>query len=343
MADMVLSDSLSDSLRLGTLSVTGWRSVSGKETLRRPPMVVKSSVRRFCFGSCMVVAAVATTVFSAHSAWLQFGQGSSMNRNQLQANSRQLKAFPLRAMMTQTRPMKLRRKVPRVRPEDPRDETDLMAPLPWPTETTEIMIDGMSVIQYFWNKVEKDEEALVESFDKNDIHGWWPLRVFMAAQELAEAGYGVERPPSPWQPLTAVFDIPDKNKITSGLKIKRWHTLTRQGPSRAGNCTLSWAQVYVDQSAAERVRCDREILYMLEVITRQYPQRRQVLVTSDRRLGQEAKRFCTVRSPKWFEKEVLKTGEGGKKAIEALLGGSDGVQNSLKRLPMAVQRAFQAG
>jgi len=232
-------------------------------------------------------------------------------------------------------------------------ENDPNAPVPWDRSTCEVMVDAMSITKWYWRKIEMENEDLLI---QHDIHVGWPQRVFQASMMLAKH-YGKDRPPSPWRPVILVFDQPSKEDTWSGLKLKKWHCLQRQGPQDAGfrkwvsleeiatepRCTLAWAQTYVDQSASGKTRCDREILYMLEVLTRQFP-RRQILVTEDLNLAEEARRYCTVRGAEWFEREVLElAGETqGPKIIEALMGGAYGVEKVTKQLPDAIRNAWMS-
>lgn len=219
------------------------------------------------------------------------------------------------------------------------------APLPWRREQCEVMVDAMSVIQWYWEKIRQDHEDLVV---ENDMHVGWPQRVFQAAHVLA-GHYGRDRPPSPWCPVMVVYDSPDLTNSFSGLKAKTWKNLKRQGPRNYGlkpfdpvKVTMTWSESYVDQSASGFTRCDREILYMLEVLTRDFP-RRQVLVTEDPALAEDATRYCTVRGVKWFEKEILNLGgERGPHIIEALMGGSYGIEEVTENLPKCVAKAFTA-
>jgi len=140
-----------------------------------------------------------------------------------------------------------------------RQERDGMARLPWPRNQSEVMVDAMSVIRFYWERRSRrgDDVPL-----KHDVHSYWPGRVYFACQKLAKA-YGKDCPPSPWKPIVAVYDIPDPKRTMSGLQVRRWKSLYKQGPRDANGMTLAWAQTYVDQSARERYRCDLEILYML--------------------------------------------------------------------------------
>jgi len=222
-------------------------------------------------------------------------------------------------------------------PEKRERRQRLSAPLPWPRSTAEVMIDSMSVIDHaFFVQQLKRQDILFQ----NDRFHVWPGRVFMAAKALNRL-YGKECPPSPWRPVIAVYDQPDPRETPSGLKVRTWSNLYKQGPREAGRVTLGWAQTYVDQSAEERWDCDREILYMLELLTRDFP-RRQVLVTDNPWLEQQASRFATVRSPKWLMKELKEAGQEGKAAIEALTGESKGDFKTFNMLPRCVRKAFSS-
>lgn len=212
----------------------------------------------------------------------------------------------------------------------------LLAPLPWPKSTTEVMVDAMSVIRY---ALLLQQKKRMDIDFEHDQHSLWPTRVFMAAQALTKT-YGKDRPPSPWKPIIVVYDQPDPKETTSGLKIRSWKNLYKSGPRWAGGVTLGWAQTYVDQSAAERHRSDREMLYMLELITRDFPDRRQVLVTYDQNLEGLASKYAEVRSPQWFFKEVESTGAWGKSAIQALMGSTKETGRAFSMLPPAVKKAF---
>lgn len=213
-------------------------------------------------------------------------------------------------------------------------EKNPMAPLPWHRSQSEVMVDAMSVIRYFWKKAELEMDHLVL---KHDIHSYWPAKLYSATQKLTQV-YGKDVPPSPWKPVVAVYDIPNPKQQYSGLLVRKWQNLHRQGPIPCRGMTLAWAQTYVDQSAAERYRCDKDILWMLEVITREFP-RRQVLVTSDRGLGNRARNYCTVRHPKWFEQEVLRI-KGGKDAVEVLMGKTSDKDMLATGLPWSIRKAF---
>lgn len=218
-----------------------------------------------------------------------------------------------------------------------KQEKNLSAPLPWLRSQSEVMVDAMSVMKYFYKRNRVSKEDMLQT---HDFHSYWPLRVFMAVQKLTRV-YGKDRPPSPWRPVIAVYDIPDPRDQSSGLKIRRWRSLFRQGPRPAAGMTLAWAQTYVDQSAAERYRCDKEILWMLELLTRDYP-RKQVLVTEDKWLAKQAKRFCTVRGAQWLKAEILAADRGSTAGAEALQGSEQGVEHALGMLPKPIRQAFVA-
>jgi len=220
-------------------------------------------------------------------------------------------------------------------------------PLPWKSEECEVMVDAMSIIKWYWKRIEEEHEDLLV---QNDLHVGWPVRVLQAAHVLAKH-YGRDRPPSPWCPVIVVYDQPHPSSSFSGKKIKTWKNLGRQGPRSVGltfpqasdeiKVTCAYGGTYVDQSASGKTRCDREILYMLEIITRDFP-RRQVLVTEDRALADDATRYCTVRGAKWFESEILKLGgkKHGPNIIEALMGGSYGIEKVTQNLPKGISKAF---
>jgi len=225
-----------------------------------------------------------------------------------------------------------------------KEQAELSAEVPWPRHQTELMVDAMSVIRHYRTQEKVNEYGQVI---EDDPHSFWPARVYCALRPLVQH-YGLDVPPSPWKPVVCVYDIPNPSKTRSGLKVRKWGNLHKQGPRSVGRgecgpggaeLTLAWAQTYVDQSAAERYRCDKEILWMLEVLTRDMP-RRQVLVTGDRWLQREAKRFCLVRDVNWLEQEILGHGEEGEKAIAPLQGDTDDIQFALKGLPPNIKRAF---
>ncbi|CAE7844941.1 cya1, partial [Symbiodinium microadriaticum] len=104
---------------------------------------------------------------------------------------------------------------------------------------------------------------------------------------------------------------------------------------------ILFSQSYVDTSARENYRCDREIMYMLDMLMRPYP-RRQILVTDDVKLAREANTVCHVRSAKWLNEELLKSGPAGVNASEALMSIEYDFQPIMEELPKAVQIAFAA-
>lgn len=216
-----------------------------------------------------------------------------------------------------------------------KEDRNKTAPLPWDTNSSEIMVDAMSVIKFYWRRAERNDEGVTK---RHDIHSYWPVRIFQACLLLTKT-YGKERPPSPWKPIVAVFDIPDpQDNGKNGLQVRRWSNLYRQGPRACRGVTLATAQTYVDQSAQMRCRCDKEILYMLEVLTRDCD-RRQVLVTDDRMLARDARRFCAVRSPEWFENELLKC-EFGAEAVALLEGEAEGLEAAASLLPEKLKAAY---
>lgn len=224
-----------------------------------------------------------------------------------------------------------------------KEKAELTAEVPWPREQTELMIDAMSVIRHYMEQEKVNEYGMVI---ENDPHSYWPARVYCALRPIIQR-YGLNRPPSPWKPVVVAYDIPNPSKTKSGLKVRKWGNLHKQGPRNVGRgecgpygaeMTLAWAQTYVDQSAAERYRCDKEILWMLEVLTREYP-RRQVLVTGDKWLQKEAKKYCIVRDINWLEKEILRE-EEGERALGPLRGETKDMEYALKGLPPNIKRAF---
>ncbi|CAE8711954.1 unnamed protein product [Polarella glacialis] len=219
-----------------------------------------------------------------------------------------------------------------------REVSDYNDPLEWPRETCEVMVDAMSVTRWYWKKAKKADQELVLT---HDLFAYWPIRVFNMIKLLSKE-YGKEKPPSPWAPVVAVFDLPNAEQTWSGLQVKKWKNLSRQGPRYVNGVTLAWSQTFVDMSASGKMRCDREILYMLESLTRDFP-RRQVLVTGCKYLAADAKRFCTVRSPQWLEQEILaRHGQEGAAAVKAMEGGPEGVEEALKGLPQKVKAAWTA-
>mmetsp|Transcript_68788 Transcript_68788/g.163858 ORF Transcript_68788/g.163858 Transcript_68788/m.163858 type:complete len:302 (+) Transcript_68788:28-933(+) len=223
------------------------------------------------------------------------------------------------------------------KPEAPPFPPGMDDPLPWPTETAEIMIDAHSVIPWFWAETAKIEEDLDLRHDK---FSFWPARIAKAGQALLSR-FGLSRPPSPWSPIITVFDLPDPGNTWNGQQIKRYRSLARQGPRQFNNVTLAFSQSYVDTSARENYRCDREIMYMLDMLMRPYP-RRQILVTDDVKLAREANTVCHVRSAKWLNEELLKSGPAGVNASEALMSIEYDFQPIMEELPKAVQIAFAA-
>merc|ERR1711879_587043 len=175
----------------------------------------------------------------------------------------------------------------------------------------------------------------------HDVHSFFPIKIMRALQSLVPH-YGRNRPPSMWRPLIMVFDQPNPKASKGNLRIQAWHLLKKSGPYSTNGMTLAVAGTYYDQSASVRYRCDNEILYMLEALTRDYP-RRQVLVTNDRRLQNEARRFCTVRNGKWFEEQVLKLGgDMGKEAINVLKGDFMDVEPWFYGVQYKIRKAFKS-
>jgi len=223
-------------------------------------------------------------------------------------------------------------------------ELKVNAELPWERSETEVMVDAMSCIKHYWRRSKSMSEGLVV---KNDIHSYWPGRLTLAATQLAKV-YGINVPPSPWKPVISVFDMVDRCKTgVSGLKVRKWQSLVQQGCSVSrADVTIGVAGAYVDQSAAMIYRADKEILFMLDVLTREYP-RRLVLVTADKRLAKQARAYATVRGPEWFKREVERTGSEGKLAMRALMGEDDARTNEaihkyFKGLPKRVSDAFRS-
>lgn len=218
-------------------------------------------------------------------------------------------------------------------------ELNMMAPLVWPREECEIIVDATNLTFWYFQKAAKAEGHDPSISLKHDPFCFWPIRIYNALKVLVPH-YGKSRPPSPWKPVMGVWDLPNPGSTWSGLQVKRWKNLSRQGPRPVSGLTLAFSQTYVDRSAEENYRADKEIMYLLEILTRDFS-RRQILVTADRTLAKQARNYATVRGPSWFEQEVLSLGgEEGKNAIKALMGGSEGVQEA--KLPYVVWRAFTA-
>lgn len=219
---------------------------------------------------------------------------------------------------------------------------DMYAPLPWLRSQSEIMVDAMSVIRHFQKKT-ADATQMKQYLD--DPFMSWPGRVYTAMQALA-GEYGTDRPPSAWAPLILVFDIPNWKYCKYGLQVRTWHSLSKQGPRTtprmtaepSSQITLAWANTLIDQGAAQRTRCDKEILAMLEILVREYP-RRQVLVTGDKVLARHANKFCTVRGVRWFVKELQRT-EEGRKAYDFLMNEGEGIELNFRGLAIPVRKAF---
>eukprot|EP00913_Durusdinium_trenchii_P025574 g24003.t1 len=101
-----------------------------------------------------------------------------------------------------------------------RDELD---DFPWPKETMEVMIDGHSLIECLFGE------------DLNLVHDkftFWPARL-LKATELLTRRFGLDRPPSPWSPIIAVFDLPDPGNTWNGAQVKRYKSLRAERPDRA--------------------------------------------------------------------------------------------------------------
>lgn len=252
------------------------------------------------------------------------------------------KRYGSQEVVKQERMLTLQDDAPVVVPEGPVD------PLPWSRKTTEVMIDATSLIKYFNRKARE----LPQNKDLNqmsDYFSWWPIRSYMIATLLSKE-YGQDRPPSPWEPIIVVYDTPDPAKTWSGLQVEKYRYASREGPWKVqlptpgpGTATLAFSQTYVDRSAAGIYRCDKEILYMLELLMRDFPSRRQVLVTASAGMKKHAERFCTVRGPKWLEAEILQRhGWRGKETYQALMGGPQGVLWHLRALPDQLRLTFTA-
>eukprot|EP00933_Yihiella_yeosuensis_P020732 TRINITY_DN16563_c2_g1_i1.p1 TRINITY_DN16563_c2_g1~~TRINITY_DN16563_c2_g1_i1.p1 ORF type:complete len:315 (+),score=50.09 TRINITY_DN16563_c2_g1_i1:41-946(+) len=220
------------------------------------------------------------------------------------------------------------------------EERNRDAPLPWPHETAEIMLDGTSIIKWVMKQKQREDP---ENYMSSDAWSIWPARLIPAMKALTLHGWGQQRPRSPWQPVITVYDLPDPKTTWSGGQVAKWRHLARHGPKFVQDVgTLAFSQTYVDRSAEMNFRADKEILYMLELITREDP-RRQVLVTANTNLVKEARQFATVRSPKWLRSELLKT-QHGIEAVETLMGDhSREVRWMARVLPPRISKAFLAG
>lgn len=216
------------------------------------------------------------------------------------------------------------------------DTRAMVDPLPWPRIQAEVMVDAMSIIRHF-QRATRDKTQLKVHDD--DPFMSWPYRVYAGIKAL-RGDYGKDRPPSPWRPLIAVFDLPHWRRCESGLQMRTWHCLSKQGPRTSSGVTLAWANTYVSQGASRRTRCDKEILSMLEVLLREYP-RRQVLVTSDNVLARHALKYCQVRGVPWFVQELQRT-DRGKQALDILMNEHEGVKLPTTGLDLAVRSAFDS-
>lgn len=217
-----------------------------------------------------------------------------------------------------------------------RAEEDMNAPLMWPRAETEIMVDVMSVLNYIWAR-----ERL--TFDQTPSpFGLWSLRMVFALETLA-GRFGTDRPPSPWEPLVLVYDLPNPKMDAWTLQIRHWRSLAKQGPRRVENCTVAFAGTYT-QRLLHTTRCDREILHMLELLTREFP-RKQVLVTWDKKLAKEVRPFATVRSPAWLEKEIRAIGTArGELGHQVMLGDwCEEMEEVLDNCPARIGQAFKTG
>ncbi|CAE7571386.1 MEGF8 [Symbiodinium natans] len=230
------------------------------------PSSCRSSLRRAAALTLLVAAWPQTSLqFCVPGTW-----SAQRSRSQLLQTQR-------RARRRRGRPTRFRGVFEALpEPEDPPFPPGIDDPLPWPEETAEIMIDAHSVIPWYWSETAKIEEDLNL---RHDMFTFWPARIAKAGQALLSR-FGISRPPSAWSPIIVVFDLPDAAKTINGHQVKRYRRIARQGPVRFNNVTLAFSQSYVDTSARELYRCDREIMYMLEMLMRPYP-RRQILVTED--------------------------------------------------------------
>jgi hypothetical protein len=190
--------------------------------------------------------------------------------------------------------------------------------LPWDRETAELMIDATSVAKYVLDKFE-DENSHIKL--NGDVYSWWPSRVLAAVRRLVPI-YGKDRPPSPWNPIIVVFDRPDPLRYHNAFKIKQYRNLARQGPDNmVKGMTTAVSGTYVEEVRKGNEwngRADEEMLYMLELLVREWPMRRQVLVSADKDLREMARRHCMVRSPEWLLRELQRLGEEGVAAMNFL-------------------------
>jgi len=278
-------------------------------------------------------------LFVAPGSLLGFTVASSASPSPLAGQGRQAQVLPrtlLRSLPDvaaaaappSSRRLRLPRRsnVPKVRLEKGLEDD-----LPWPRETAEIMVDSMSFSLYLFKKAQErlEPEGIYINYDKFLL---WPAWVWHAVKKLVPI-YGFDRPPAPWKPVILVHDIPDMGPGAhsySGLRVRRWQNLKKQGPREIDGVTLAWAGTYNDISARGWGRCDQEILTMLEALTRDFP-RRQVLVSGQPMVRDEARRYCEVRSPAWLEKEIRRSGSEGEKIIEEILSSKLDLTEELKK------------
>jgi len=214
-------------------------------------------------------------------------------------------------------------------------------PLRSRSNQTHVIIDGMSVIDYFW-KANTTMSTYAEEV-RHNIFTLWPARLFNAVRVL-QWKYG-DRPrhASPWSPVILVYDLPAV-KRSSLVQVKRWRNLAKQGPRQMAGITLAFSQTYVDTSARNRYDADREILYMLEYLQRTSPDS-SVVVTENRWLAKQALRCgAEVRGGRWFEEEVMNIADtDATAAIDALYGRVDGVSEALDHVShRGLRKAFLA-
>ncbi|CAK0889645.1 unnamed protein product [Prorocentrum cordatum] len=219
----------------------------------------------------------------------------------------------------------------------------LTAKLPWPRSTCEVMIDAMTTIQHFWRKAGHEKGHLRH---QSDIFTLWPAKVVQAAAALRPRYADRDRrPPSPWEPIMVVYDYPNprRNWMVSP-RIDLWKHMSQQGPRvLQKGLSIAFADTYTENlDELTKGRCDQEIMYMIELLTREFP-RRQVLVTGDPKLQRLARSHCLVRSPKWLEQELLRTGEPGKRALKAFEPGDDSTYDEVMRLPNLLQDLWLVG
>jgi len=230
---------------------------------------------------------------------------------------------------------------------DVRKSTDLTAPVPWPRHETEIMVDVSSVNRYYMNQVAAEREAEGMKFMHDPLQTW-PVRLIYACRRLARV-YGRDVAPSPWKPIILVHDSLDprsasKHHATKGQQYERWVDLKRAGPRDYRGMTLATANMYVDQSVQMRGRADREILYMLEMVTRDWP-RKQILITDDPVLQEDARDYAAVRGPEWLEDEIRTFARRNEtnSIVDVLKGYRfDGLEDELERLPLVWSRAIRS-